>query len=272
MDDMPMGGRGGPELMIQQIAMKGLQLAQILPYIVLPVLFLVFSYAMITIDRRREGSTNKDDTQVGLKLVLFGLALAGISVASDGIEGLLGYVLGGFKGGAGPIKLAIPPILVGGGVTFAILTMMLPRTNTKTAPQAERFAVGVLGVVYGAIAIGQASIFLNGLFNSMPWGFITAPALAGLLTSGAIGFLALNRLGSLSSWSAPQRPAAPMAPAGYPSAPAGGYGGQQGGGYPPQGGGYPPQGGGYPPQGGGYPPQQGGGGYPPQGGGGYPPR
>ena len=106
MDDMPMGGHGGPELMIQQMAMKALQIAQILPYVVLPVGFLAFSYLMISIDRRREGSLSKEDTQVGLKLVLFGLALAGISVATDGVEGLLAYVLGGFKGGAGPIKVA----------------------------------------------------------------------------------------------------------------------------------------------------------------------
>ncbi|HTJ42165.1 MAG TPA: hypothetical protein VL463_08715 [Kofleriaceae bacterium] len=234
----------------------------------LAVGFVVFAYLVVTIDRRRDNSPSKEDTQVGVKLVLYGLTLAGIQIAAGGLDGLLGYVLGGFKGGAGPIKGAIPPILVGGATAFVMLTMMLPRTNVKTAPQAERYAVGVLATVYGALGIGAASGFLFALFNSAPW-MMTSSSLSHLIVYGAIGFLALNRLGSLSGWSAPQRPAAPMAPAGYPQ--GGGYPPQQGGGYPPQGGGYPPQGGGYPPQGGGYPPQ--GGGYPPQGGGqGYPPR
>jgi len=253
MDDMPGMGRGMGEL---------LQLLPSIEALALAGGFVVFAYLVITLDRRRETSPSKDDTQVGIKLVLYGLALAGILIAATGVEGLLSYVLGGFKGGAGPIKGALPPILVGGAAAVAMLTMMIPRTNSKVAPQAERFAVGVLGLVYGSLAIGQTTAFLGGLFNSFPWA-MTSGSLAGMLVSGAIGFLAVNRLGALSSWSAPARPAAPMSPPGYPP--------QQGGGYPPQGGGYPPQqGGGYPPQGGGYPPQ--GGGYPPQGGGGYPPR
>jgi hypothetical protein len=239
----------------------GGELEQLLPALQALALaggFVIFAYLVVTLDRRRENSPSKDDTQVGIKLVLYGLALAGIQIAAGGLTTLLAYVLGGFKGGAGPIKVALPPVLVGGAAAFVMITMMIPRTNAKVAPQAERFAVGVLGLVYGAMAIGQTSFFVTGLFNSFPW-VMTSAALAGVLVSGAIGFFAVNRLGALSSWSAPQRPAAPMSPPGYP----------QGGGYPPQGGGYPPQGGGYPPQGGGYPPQ--GGGYPPQGGG-YPPR
>lgn len=238
------------------------QLLMLLPLIealALAVGFIVFAYLVVTLDRRRENSPSKDDTQVGIKLVLYGLTLAGVTIAASGVQELLAYVLGGFKNGAQPIKAAIPPIIVGGGAAFAIITMLLPRTNSKTHAQAERYAVGMLAAVYGAAAIGSASGFLTGLFNSFPWQ-MTSGSLASLLVAGGIGFLAINRLGQLSSWSAPVRPAPPMMPPGYPP--------QQGGGYPPQGGGYPPQGG-YPQQGGGYPPQ--GGGYPPQGGG-YPPR
>ncbi len=251
MDDMGGMGRGMAGALEQWLpALQSLALT---------VPFVAFAYLIIVLDRRRDGSPSKDDTQVGIKLVLYALTLVGIQIAAGGVTELLAYVLGGFKGGAGPIKAALPPILVGGAAAFVMLTMMIPRTNSKTATQVERFAIGLLGVVYGAVAIGQTSFFVTGLFNSLPW-MMTSSALASVLVSGAIGFLALNRLGQLSNWSAPQRPAAPMAPAGYP--PGGGYPGQQGGGYPPQGGGYPPQGGGYPPQGGGYPPQ--GGGYPPR--------
>jgi hypothetical protein len=255
MDDMPGGmGRGMGEML--------LSLLPSIEALALGAGFVVFAYLVITLDRRRDNSPSKDDTQVGLKLVLYGLALAGIQIAVGGVNTLLAYILGGFKGGAAPIKLALPPILVGGAAAVAMLAVLLPRTNAKASPQAERFAVGVLGVVYGAFAIGQATFFLTALFNSFPWA-VTSSALAGLLVSGAIGFLAVNRLGALSNWTAPVKPMMPMNPPGYPQQ-GGGYPPQQGGGYPPQGGGYPPQGGGYPPQGGGYPPQQGGGGYPPR--------
>ena len=218
MDDMPMRG-GGPMDMI----------ATLLPSVLAAALatgFVFFGYLFLTIDRVRSNSPSKDDTQAGVKIVLYALVLAGIQVAVSGVDGLLGYVLGGFKGGAGPIKGAIPPILVGGGTVFAILTMMLPRTNVKAAPQAERYAVGLLAAVYGAMAIGAASAFLTGLFNSYPW-MMTSSTLSHLIVFGAVAFVAINRFGSLSGWTTPQRPAAPMAPAGYP----------QGGGYPPQQGG-----------------------------------
>ena len=149
-------------------------------------------------------------------------------------------------------------------MAFALFTIILPRTNNATMRQPERMMLGLMTVTYGFMAIIMSYLFINGLFNNQPWS-MTSSFLATLLVNGAIGYLALNRLGVASDWTQPVRPVAPMPPAGYPP-------GQQGGGYPPQGGGYPPpQGGGYPPpQGGGYPPQ--GGGYPPQGGGGYPPR
>ena len=225
--------------------------------------FAFLALVIVTIDRLRANGTSKDDTQVELKILVYGLALVGVLLAASGVEALLAYVLGGFKGGAGPIKAAIPPIIIGGGVAFALITMFLPRTNSTTLKHVEMLALLTAGLFFGAQAIAGGNSFLTGLFNSAPWA-MTAAFLATLLVDGAIGFLALNRLGTLSGWSAPVRPAAPMSPPGYP--PQGGYG-QQGGGYPPQ------QGGGYPPQGGGYPPQQGGG-YPPQGGGGggYPPR
>jgi hypothetical protein len=230
------------------------------------IAFVGLGYFAVLFDRRRENSPSKDDTQVGIKLVLYGLILAGIGLTAQGATLLLAFVLGGFKGGGAAIKISLPPILVGVGTVFVVMQMLLPRTNSKTASQVERFAAGFLGIIYGVQAISGLNATLSGLFTSAPWG-MTAAALAGVLVNGGIAFVAVTRLGSLSSWTMPVRPAAPMPPAGYPPQ-GGGYPPQQGG-YPPQQGGYPPQQGGYPPQGGGYPPQ--GGGYPPQGGG-YPPR
>ena len=237
-------------------------------------IFVGVAYFIITLDRQRANSLSKDDTQVGLKLVLFGLILAGISLAAQGVIGFLAFVFSGAKGGSGPIRAAFPPILVGLAVVFAVGKVLLPRTNASTQKQPERFLLGALGLQYGVFAILGISGVLNGIFLEYPW-MMTSGSLATTIVSAAIGFLAINRFGATSGWSMP----APPTPMQYPPQagppPGGGYPPQGGGGYPPQGGGYPPQGGGgYPPQGGGGYPPQGGGGYPPQGGGGggYPPR
>jgi hypothetical protein len=221
------------------------------------IVFVGAGYFFMALDRQRATSPSKDDTQVGLKLVLYGLILAGISMAAGGVTSLLGFIFGGFKGGSLPIRQALPTILVGGLAVLVIAKAMLPRTNAATQRQPERFLLGALGIQYGVFAIIAVNGLLSGVFLEAPWMY-TSSNLASVIVSGALAFLAISRFGSLAGWTAPPPPAAP--PMQYPP--------QQGGGYPPQGGGYPPPGGGYPPpQGGGYPPQ-GGGGYPPQGGGG----
>jgi hypothetical protein len=238
------------------------------------ILFVGAAYFFISLDRQRATSPSKDDNQVGIKLVMFGLVLAGIQLASQGVTGFLAYVFSGAKGGSLPIRAAIPPILVGGAVVIAVVKVLLPRTNAATHKQPERYLLGALGLQYGVFAILGISGVLNGIFLEAPWQY-TSGSLASTIVAAAIGFLAINRFGAVSGWTMPTPP--PPAPMQYPPQggppPGGGYP-PQGGGYPPQGGGgYPPQGGGgYPPQGGGGYPPQGGGGYPPQGGGGYPPR
>lgn len=220
------------------------------------LLFVAASYFLITLDRQRATSTSKDDTQVGIKLVLFGLMLAGVQIAAGGVDTLLSYLLGGAKGDSGPMKVALASILVGVATVAILAKVLLPRTNSATYKQPERFFTGFVALQFGVMALMGLHGVLTALFTSKAWAD-TSGHLASTIVSGAIAFLALGRFGSLSGWTA-----APPRAAGFPP--------QAGGGYPPQGGGYPPQGGGYPPQGGGYPPQ--GGGYPPQGGGGYPPQ
>jgi hypothetical protein len=230
----------------------------LLPAMLAPA-FVLFAYFAIILDRRRDNSPSKDDTQVGIKLAVLGLSLSAVGLVAAGVNGLLAFVLGGFKGGAQPIKDAIPALVTGAGVAFGLFTIILPRTNNATARQPERLMLGLMSVTYGFMAIIMSYLFIDALFKSDAW-MMTSTYLATMLVTGAVGFLSLNRLGSASGWTQPIRPAAPMAPPGYPPQQGGGYPPQQGGGYPPpQGGGYPP------PQGGGYPPQQGG-------GGGYPPR
>ncbi len=239
-------------------------------------IFVGAAYFIITLDRQRATSPSKDDTQVGLKLVLYGLILAGVSLAVAGATNFLAFVFSGAKGGSLPIRAAFPPILVGIGVVAVVAKVLLPRTNAATQRQPERYLLGSLALQYGVFAILGISGVLNGIFLEYPW-MMTSSSLASTIFSSAVGYLALNRFGATSGWTMPQPP--PPMPMQYPpqggGQPPGGYG-APGGGLPPQGGGgFPPQGGGgYPPQGGGGYPPPGGGGYPPPGGGGggYPPR
>jgi len=237
---------------------------QAIPIAIVPF-FVGASYFIITLDRQRDTSPSKDDTQVGIKLVLWGFTIAGLGMAAIAVDQLLSFALGGFKGGSMGIRRVLAPMLVGGATMLIMRLVLLPKTNNATMKQVERYALGFVALLYGIQALFWLTMVFNNIFaaESFSWNAISG-ALASVLVSGAIGFLAIIMLGAKSGWTGPIPPQRMQPPGG----------GQQGyppqAGYPPQGGGYPPQGGGYPPQGGGYPPQ-GGGGYPPQGGGGYPP-
>jgi hypothetical protein len=235
---------------------------QLIP-IAIAVVFIGASYFIITLDRQRANSPSKDDTQVGIKLVIWAFIIAGVGLAAAGVDSLLSFALGGFKGGSMMIRAALAPIIVGAGTVVLFGLVFLGKTNNATMKQPERYALGLMGFTYGIQALFELTQVINGVFVSASWGDISG-GLAGGVIHGAIGFVAILMLGAKSGWTGPAPPQRMMQ-----NMPGQGGAPPQGGGYPPQGGGYPPQGGGYPPQGGGYPPQ-GGGGYPPQGGGGYP--
>ncbi len=251
------------------------QVFQFVP-VAVAIVFVGASYLIITLDRQRANSPSKDDTQVGIKLVLWGLLIAALFMAANGVQGFLAFALGGFKGGSIGVRLALPPILVGGATAAIVAKVLLPRTNNATMKQVERYALGLVGLYFAGQALYGINQVLTGVLAEAPWA-MTSSGLATTLVSGAIGFLAIAWLGAKSGWTG-IAPHMPGPPPGYPPQGGQGYPPQGGQGYPPQGGGYPPQGGGYPPQGGGgYAPQGGSGGYPPQGGGGggggggYPP-
>ncbi len=241
---------------IFQIVMQAIPIA-------VAIVFIGASYFIITIDRTRANSPSKDDTQVGIKLVIWAFIIAGVGFAAAGLDSIMSFALGGFKGGSMMIRGALAPIIVGAGTVVMFGLLLLPKTNNGTMKQPERYAFGLMGFAYGIQALFELTQVINGVFVSASWGDISS-GLSGGVIHGAIGFLAIIMLGAKSGWSGPAPPQRMMQQ--MP-----GQGGQPPGGYPPQGGGYPPQGGGgYPPQGGGGYNPQGGGGYPPQGGG-YPP-
>jgi peptidoglycan biosynthesis protein MviN/MurJ (putative lipid II flippase) len=215
--------------------------------ITIALAFVAVAYLVITLDRRRDGSPSRDDTQVGIKLVLWAIIAMAVVQAAGGIHQLLAFILGGFKGWkADPLATMI----TGGGIAAVVFLLLLPRTNNLERPQVERYGVGLIGVLAALLATAWLDSFLGTLLAGAKWGTI-ATGLAGTGVYGGLAVLALFRLGGMSGWRAiPKAPPMPMQPpmTGQPM--------------PPPGTGMPPLGGGYPPQG--------GGGYPPQGGGGWP--
>src|SRR5689334_14595388 len=165
----------------------------------LPVMYVGGGYFILTLDRQRANSISKDDTQAGLKLVLFGLMIAGVTLAAGGIDGLISFALGGFKGGSGPIKMALPPILVGGGTVAVVALAFLPRTNHATYRQAERYGLGLLAVYYGIQMISSLNLVVSGLFAGAPWQATSSP-LASFLVGGALAVVSIIRFGSVSGW------------------------------------------------------------------------
>jgi hypothetical protein len=236
------------------------------------VYFFVTYFYLFWDSRVRADSPTKDDAQILLKTVLNALLLVGIGIAAGGLTILLHYLLSGAKTGTPHLKEGLALLISGAVPIAAVMLALVPRTNHRTHAKATRFFLGFLATIGGAIGFLSLSGVIRGLILSAGWQNIAGEAASFLVMTG-IGFVALFRLGNMSSWTAPVRVAPQMQQhsqpyqqgyqqQGYP---------QQGGGYPQQGGGYPQQGGGYPQQGGGYPQQGGGGGgYPPQGGG-YPP-
>ena len=87
----------------------------------------VLGYLMITIDRSRANSQSKDDTQVGIKIVLYGIILAGVCWRRAVSTSSPTYVFAGFKGGRAD-QVALPPIVVG-ALTSCVAKVLLPRTN-----------------------------------------------------------------------------------------------------------------------------------------------
>ncbi len=247
----------------------------------LALLFFVGAYFFAVWDSRRPDA--EEDGQIGLKIVLYTLALGALGVAAGGIETLVLYLVSGTKTGTPAIKSGLAGLVSGAVILAGITLAMLPRTNTQQHPKVFRLALGTVAALAGTVCIVAFAGFVNMMINGggKAWVEKAAP-FATCITYGGLAFLSLSKLGNLSGWVSQPRPMAPQAGVpqqqGYPPQQSGGVPQQQG--YPPQQQGYPPQQQqqqGYPPQQqGGYPPQGGGGGYPPQGGGagggGYQPR
>ena len=201
-------------------------------------LFIVLGYFAVVLDRRRDTSPSRDDTQVGIKLVLFALVITGLLIVVGGLQELFAWVLGGFKP-MEKLKAAGANLVAGGFVALGVVALALPRTNSRSMPQVERMALGVIALYTGITMIGALNDVIRSVFMGEPWPKI-AGSLSQLFANALVAILAIARLGRLSSWGAQAAAPPYQQPGGFPSGQ--GYGqqgyGQQygsGGGFPPQG-------------------------------------
>jgi hypothetical protein len=255
---------------------------------------LVLAYVLTAWERRGDDGAEADP-QTGLKLVLYTLMVIALGIAASGLSSSLYWLLSGTNAGTSVIKGGLASIIAGGVVLVALFLLVLPRTNASAQTRSSRFFLGYVAVIAGVIAVGSIDSLTTSLINWSSWAAVAGP-LSSVIVYGGLAFLALNRFGTLSGWSAPVR-AATAAPqqaayaqqqAAYAQQQAAygqqqqayaqqqgyaqpGYGQQQGyaqqqgygqqQGYPQQGQ-QPQQSGGLPPPGG-YNPQGGGGGFQP---------
>ena len=189
------------------------------PAMFITPLFVALGYFFILLDRR-EDRPSKDDKQIGSKLVLWSFILAGITGVLTGVDSIIVFVLGGFKGGFAQVKFPLAGIISGAAVAGAFGMLFLPRTNNSTAPQVERYAMGLLALGTGLMAIMSLNGLIVGIFAGGKWAQLSS-TLAHLAVYGAAAAFALLRHGAASGWTAP--PPRPQMPG------AGGYP-QQGGG------------------------------------------
>ena len=202
-------------------------------------LFIVLGYFAVVIDRRRDNSSSRDDHNVGVKLVLFALVIAGVLILVGGLQQLFAWAFGGFKA-TDQLKEAAANFVTGGFVVMTLIVFALPRTNSRTAPQVERFALGVIALFTGLTTIGALNDVIRFVFMGEQWPKIGG-SLAQVIAHALVAGLSIARLGRLSNWGGASQQAQPPYQQGYPSGQSyqapytgqQGYGGGQG--FPPQG-------------------------------------
>src|SRR5688572_10253442 len=100
--------------------------------------FLVLGYFAVLIDRRRDTSPSRDDTQGGFKPIEV-------------------------------LKQAGAALVAGGFVALGVIALALPRTNARAMPQVERYAWGLIALYTGITAVFALHLVVEGVFMSQPW-------------------------------------------------------------------------------------------------------
>jgi hypothetical protein len=176
---------------------------------------LVLAYLFTAWERRREGADDSD-TQVGLKLVLYTLMVVALGMAASGLSAAAFWLVSGTQAGFDTLKGGLGSIIAGGGVLVALFLLVLPRTNAATETRSSRFFLGYVAAVSGLIAIASIDSLANSLIYWSDWASVAGP-LSSVIVYGGLAFLALNRFGVLSGWTAPVRAPSVAQAAGYPA-------------------------------------------------------
>jgi hypothetical protein len=211
--------------------------------------WLVVAYLLLTWESRQPGSADREDGQLGLKLVALYLFVLGLAFAADGVAGFAHSLLAGAQTGMDALKASIAGAFAGGAAIFVVGVLVLPRTNARAFSRATRSATGLVAAGAGALALVSFRALLAGLILGAPWA-TSASGAAATVVYGAIAAIAVSRLGALSGWVAvaptgipPTGPIVAPPGAAYPPPSYGGQGGYGAYGGSGPAGGAPPAGG-----------------------------
>src|SRR5689334_7012873 len=105
------------------------EVAQRLSFVGIALAFMLFGYLAIAIDRRRERSTSRDYSQVGINQTLWFAISICMIYAVYGTEALLAFILGGFKGGWSEMRGPLATAIAGNVMAISLYILLLPRTN-----------------------------------------------------------------------------------------------------------------------------------------------
>jgi len=208
------GRRGGGGDMAAAMAAQAAQQVT-LGILAAVVLWAAAVYFYLFWDRRRDDSKNKDDGQVGLKVIIYSFLLFTLVLGAQGLNDVLQFLLAGAKN-TPQIKTGLANLLAGGALFAAAWFMLLPRTNAKDYPQTERYAIGAVALGAGLTTFAAFNGLLTSLFTGANWKLTSSGHFAHLIVWGALAFLALFRLGQMSNWTAPARMSS--MPPGFPPA------------------------------------------------------
>lgn len=254
----------------------------------------VVIYVLLFWGQRSAGECSwREDDQLGLKVIVAALILAGTALFAVGLQNLL-HLLLTFKDFGSRTKALLPDLLVGALVLGGAIMFAVPKTNHDKQPKALRLTAGAIALTSVIATVLALDALLDDVFHLRDWKVI-ADSLTQVLTAAIVfagsGYMYAKMIGievpdipmpsdqpqqQQQQYQQPQQgyqqpQQGQPQQQGFQQQPQAGY--QQPPQQPPQQGGYPPQvGGAAPPRPGAPPAPSGGpppGGYPPPGGGSY---
>ncbi|MEM9463599.1 MAG: hypothetical protein AAGF11_56195 [Myxococcota bacterium] len=156
----------------------------------------VVVYGLLLLDARRKGGQAQADDQLGIKTVAAALVLVSTVLLATGLRDFL-HVMLTFDDFGDRIKVALPPVLVGGLGVVGTALMLFPQTNAREFPKAKRLTVGMIALGSG-VAVPPALAGLIAMILDWPSWDKVAGSLATTIDVLAIFGVSFVVLGKLS--------------------------------------------------------------------------